>query len=67
LKRRSPRRDFSFGVCAKVPSLGHDPEVTTFRGYDPLEIKNAGALSHSSERIEPSRGFEANLVSSQSG
>jgi hypothetical protein len=39
------------------------PKSPTFRGQDPVEIKNAGALSDSSERTEPSRGFEANLVS----
>ncbi len=43
------------------------PKSPTFRGQDPLEIKSAGAPSDSSERTEPSRGFEANLVSPHIG
>jgi len=43
------------------------PHRRTISRARPLEIKNAGAPSDSSERTEPSRGFEANLVSPHIG
>jgi hypothetical protein len=63
LKRRSPRRDFSFGVCAKVPWLAHDPKVTNFSRTRPARNQKGWSAVRfiRTDRAEP--WFESNLVS----